>query len=670
VTELDCQINQTLALNRELHNQLSDHTSVATAADAALSAELNTVREAKRTDDAARSELKVRTKTLEESRRVAEAGKRDAERRLRAVQKAKEEAGTRIERLGVEIRALEAQVQQDETAVLAAGEAAVQEELDIRSRVKHRKREVRVAEEVVTALNVRVHELEESIERERTALVAAREKAEELRREQQNPKYDFILKKSQDPWEPIPLADTNQPSLALESRMDPFPTPLEKDSDRERERSSRTAVPTRSSPHLCAPNAQPPPGIGYHAPSQVQLEPIGAPESVARLAKGYSIFDEDLASLSNPSHYHSKFLPFGDSSDVANVRRTFPFIPISPVRSLDNGMSAVATVGDVIGTPEDMLSKNFQSDNNTFLGRDWPRHPAVPESVPVVGSNMQCHVFPGADNDATDAFEPFEIRPPPRHRITSDPMDGHRVWPSRGNSEAVASPITTAPSHEARLRWWQNADKERRSTIDGSEPRRGLNPDAKVFNFSGRPLFRGPDGLNASTSTTFPISGGGCGSSGNGYCSGNSSSSDSANGSTTAASNCNGSRPGFLSGLATMRAFAPSPAEREALQRALGGSTNTSLERLPSLSEVPTSPVLTPPHAPTLPGAATTTAPSNPPPPPPAGLPWLHVGGHTIDAAGHGWLRELGGSMPRPRKIKFSPWADDGNDGDMMEADK
>jgi hypothetical protein len=46
------------------------------------------------------------------------------------------------------------------------------------------------------------------------------------------------------------------------------------------------------------------------------------------------------------------------------------------------------------------------------------------------------------------------------------------------------------------------------------------------------------------------------------------------------------------------------------------------------------------------------------------------VGGHTIDAAGHGWLRELGGSMPRPRKIKFSPWADDGNDGDVMEADK
>jgi hypothetical protein len=103
-----------------------------------------------------------------------------------------------------------------------------------------------------------------------------------------------------------------------------------------------------------------------------------------------------------------------------------------------------------------------------------------------------------------------------------------------------------------------------------------------------------------------------------------------------------------------MRAFAPSPAEREALQRALGGSSNTSLERLPSLSEVPTSPVLT--HAP----AHAAAAPNSPP-----GLPWSHMGPNV--SAGHSWLRELGGSMPRPRKIKFSPWGD--GDGDGIEAD-
>ncbi|KAI0256028.1 hypothetical protein BJV78DRAFT_1168716 [Lactifluus subvellereus] len=652
VAELDRQISQTLALNRELHNQLSEHTSTTTTVDAALSDEVNGVREMKRADDAARSELKVRTKTLEDGRRAAEAGKRDAERRLRATQKAKVEAGTRIERLGEEIRALEAQVQRDEVAVLTAGEAAAQEAQDIRSQVKRRKREVRVAEEVVTALNLRVRELEESVERERIALVAAREKAEELRREQQNHKYGFILK-PRDVWESIPVTDPSLTNPALESGMDhelldPFPTPLEKDSNRDREHGCSGTVSTGSSPHLHTLTTPPPPGMGYNAPSQTQFQPVGEP--LARLAKGYSIFDEDLASLSNPSH-GSKFLPFCDS-DVANVKRTLPLIPNGPIQSLD-GMPAVATVGD-IGMPEDMLSPSFQSVNDTFLDRDWRRRSSIPESVPVAGSDVHRHVFPGAHDDPIDAFEPLGIHPPPRHRITSDPMDVQRVWLSQANSETVTPPIATAPPHEMRIRWWRSADKERRSTIDGSEPRKGLNPDAKVFNFSGRPLFRGPapafDSLKASTSN-FPISGGASSSSGT------NSGSDSANGSaaatTVATSN---STPGFLSGLA-MRAFAPSPAEREALQRALGGSTNTSLERLPSLSEVPTSPALT--HAPAH--VAAPGAPSNPP-----GLPWFDMGPGV--SAGHSWLREFGVSVPRPRKIKFSPWGD--GDGDGIEADK
>jgi len=139
---------------------------------------LSSVREAKRVEDVARGELKARTKTLEDSRRAAEAGKRDAERRLRTTQKAKAEAGTCIEKLGEEIRALEAQVQQDEVAIQVTAEAAVQEDLDIRARVTQCQGEVMVAEEVVTALNIRVRELEDSIERERMALMAARDKAE------------------------------------------------------------------------------------------------------------------------------------------------------------------------------------------------------------------------------------------------------------------------------------------------------------------------------------------------------------------------------------------------------------------------------------------------------------------------------------------------------------
>jgi hypothetical protein len=221
-------------------------------------------------------------------------------------------------------------------------------------------------------------------------------------------------------------------------------------------------------------------------------------------------------------------------------------------------------------------------------------------------------------------------------------MNVPSVWTSRANSDPVSASIAVAPPQEVRTRWWQVLDKERRSTIDGSETRKGLNPGAKVFNFSAKPF------LGASTSG-FPMAGVTSSS-------GTSNSSDSANGNGTITAPPANNAPGFISGLA-MRAFAPSPAEREALHRALGGPKNTSLERLPSLSEVGnlhTSPVLSHP-------AAQSAAPDNS-----LGLPWLDV--NPVSGAGRNWLREPGVSIPQPGKIKFSPWGD--GDGDGLEADK
>lgn len=636
MAELTQKINQTRALNLELRNQLSDHTNSATAADTALSTELSNIREAKRIEDVSRGELKARTKTLEDSRRAAEAGKRDAERRLRATQKAKAEAGTRIEKLAEEIRGLEAQVQEDQTAVEAAGEAAAQEELEIHAQVKRCKREVRVAEEVVTALNVRVRELEESVEGERIALATARENAEVLRREQQSLKQTFILKRSQDPWEAIL---TSKPSLAtsvLDSgigyeTLDPFPTPLEKGSDRDRDRGSSGTMSSHSSPHLHSPGAV---GVGFGAPSQ--LQPVGTPEALARRAKGYSIFDEDLATLPH-STLSSNFLPFRDNDADTNVNHALTLLPNGLDQSPDD-LPGSTTVRET-GATDEPLSKSFQSDNDAFLERDWSRRLSVPESTSAVGSSALDH-----GDESAEAFDLYGM--PPRRRLTSDPMDAQRVWPSRTSSELITSPINVVPPPEARTRWWwPGADKERRSTTDGNEQRKGLNPDAKVFNFSRKPLFGVPplaplDSLNPSASS-LQVS-----AAANGI--------DDGTGATTTAAG--GSTSGFLSGLA-MRAFAPSPEEREALQRALGGSTNGSLERLPSLSEVgnmPTSPV--PTHEQTHAAVAGHSL----------GLPWFDA--NPGATTGRSWLRDLGVSVPRPGKIRFSPWGD--SEGDGIEAEK
>jgi hypothetical protein len=153
-------------------------------------------------------------------------------------------------------------------------------------------------------------------------------------------------------------------------------------------------------------------------------------------------------------------------------------------------------------------------------------------------------------------------------------------------------------------RWFSTSSKER--------PKKGLNPDAKVFNITRK--------------TAHPALGT------SGHISQASFDALNPNGLISAHPSMSSS-----DGTNFLRAFAPSPAEREVLQRALGGSTNASLERLPSLSDVG-------------------SIPSSP----------SHIHAHAIthdnqhqarDAAKviPSWLQTL----PRIRKPNFSPWDDE-----------
>ena len=93
-----------------------------------------------------------------------------------------------------------------------------------------------------------------------------------------------------------------------------------------------------------------------------------------------------------------------------------------------------------------------------------------------------------------------------------------------------------------------------------------------------------------------------------------------------------------------LRAFAPSPAEREVLQKALSSSTNASLERLPSLSAVgslPSSPTGTHVH----------------------GLPQHSHSLRDLSNFLPTWLK----AFPRSGTVKFSPWEDeDLRNGDQL----
>lgn len=159
--------------------------------------------------------------------------------------------------------------------------------------------------------------------------------------------------------------------------------------------------------------------------------------------------------------------------------------------------------------------------------------------------------------------------------------------------------------HEIARKGRETTSKGWFSTSRNEKHRSGLNPDAKVFC-----LTRLSSDKTGSTDTSTPSV------------------------PSYDALNPTGLTPSIASSTPSLlRAFAPSRAEREALHRALGGSTNASLEHLPSLSDVgsiPSSPAHV--HA--------------------------EAQGRSIgekDCALPAWLQ----SLPLIRKPNFSPWEDE-----------
>jgi len=320
-------------------------------------------------------------------------------------------------------------------------------------------------------------------------------------------------------------------------------------------------------------------------------------------SNGYSIFDDVF--MNQPSLVSGNFSPFGDSESRIQVPPALmsptsqSLIPSGLISSLDSS---------------DGSSRSFQSDNDAFMDKEWREaslHRTRSQQQlspsfgvgPITVSPTSLH-GPSANDYERD---PFEVRvpltsPPGRereYRMSESSMDMQRVTLAHrthsdptSNKEDEPAPSTAADKAVSRRWFTSNKDK----------PKKGLNPDAKEFSLpkkaAGSAVSPRPTAYDA-------LNPNGLGS--------------------------NMMAPASASH-SLLRAFAPSPAEREALHRALGGSTNTSLERLPSLSDmgsIPSSPALA--HA--VPAAQRA------------------IDGKVLPT----WLS----SLPRIRKPNFSPWEDE-----------
>ncbi|KAF8210161.1 hypothetical protein K438DRAFT_1959439 [Mycena galopus ATCC 62051] len=296
---------------------------------------------------------------------------------------------------------------------------------------------------------------------------------------------------------------------------------------------------------------------------------LGSLINPAPRSNGYSIFDDVF--LNQPSLLSGNFSPFGDSDSRVQV----PIALMSPTSQSLIPSGLMSSLDSSDGS-----SRSFQSDSDAFMDKEWREaslHRTRSQQQlssnfgvgPITVSPTSVH-GPSANDYERD---PFEVRvpltsPPARereYRVSESSMDMQRVTLAHrthsdptSNKEDEPAPSSTADKAVSRRWFTSNKDK----------PKKGLNPDAKEFSLPKKaatsaavsPRLTAYDALNP-----------------NGL-----------------GSNMMPMAPASASH-SLLRAFAPSAAEREALHRGLGGSTNTSLERLPSLSDmgsIPSSPAL------------------------------------------------------------------------------
>lgn len=606
------QISLTKSSVLDLRNQLTDAQSSASHSHEVLEAQVHSCRERKRQEDAARAEMKVRTKTLEDSKRQAEGVRKDAEKRLKATQHARDEAQQRISHLDSEIVKIRERLATEKAQAEAQKLELEAEEQRLEASLESKKREAKVAEDVVAALNLRARELEEKLAAGKERLRLAKEQVE-LRKQDRSTQTQ-VASPAVAPWPQAAAqhyrdssSETSPDQRVVKQPSSPRPTKL-----------SLTGLP---------------PFEGFSSNGPANLN------STYRSNKGYAIFDKDLASLQAhpvplpPLSSTTTFAPFDDEpmSPPLTTPTGSAFIPSSLMENIDN------------------MSRSFQSDNDMPLEREWrsgqrrssldTHNHGLSYSASTTNTSSPSAMNPASYSDEVD---PFEVRILPHHRQFNDQRwTVDNVEPQRRQQQEPISPLyrsSSDPTKHADSISFEDGVLDlpklngtpRRWFTTREKPKNGLNPDAKVFSLTPKrdavnPVISKYSGL-APSMISAPLH---HHQLHHGLMNGSSHAYDALN--PTGLLHL-GHQPASSHTSSFLRAFAPSPEEREALQRALGGSANTSLERLPSLGSIPSSPTQIHTDA-------------------------VSLGGDQHRKGIPGWLQSL--QLPLKRKTNFSPWDDE-----------
>jgi hypothetical protein len=597
IAEVLRQITSTKASVLDIRTQLSECESAASQSRAMLQHEVDNHRERKRQEDASKLELKSRTKSLEDSKRVAETLKKEAEKKFKAVQLFRDGTTQRMDILDKEILTMQQSLSEDRDFVLNHRTQVSEAEREITETLEAKRLEIKTTEDLLLILNQRSRELEEKLASEKERLQILRKESETLKENRVHP-LDYSPLNYQHEETAWPT-NTHTNSLNLSPTL-----PVLHQGD----------IWDQALDGLNARQI-------YEEPLFIEDHHTLSNSQVSNLSSRHN--SPTAVKDSQPLFPGQSFLPFDNISTSmilsgqsnvdysATNKDSAKYTQFARDIVVPDGLSALMEHGNAI-------SRSFQSDSDPYVDREWRHQPSYPSHYQNDGADARRSPASINNPDGRSFFEshflPSQDRTQDRQAFDSPSMDlQHSTWIP---TESETTTLLDSPGAEHQfkandksrpLRWFTGIGKERST--------KGLNPDAKEFSLfkpvnmfsSGHSHYHNNNHLPTTTYDALNPNG---------------------LGSTTSSSSTSQS---------LLRAFAPSPAEREALQRALGGSTNASFERLPSLSDVgsiPASPTNAHAHARVVPPQHS---------------------GRDLGSLLPAWLQ----SLPRTRKANFSPWDDE-----------
>ncbi|KAG8997198.1 hypothetical protein FRB93_000484 [Tulasnella sp. JGI-2019a] len=182
VVEVLKQLSTSQASISDLRSQLTILTTTSTTQHQALQATLQSHRGKKQQDDQARNDLKAKMKGFDDAKRAAETSKREAEKRLKAVQVKHDATLSRIDRLSEEIQGMQKTISNDEGRAMKSCMEASTAEAELMKTMEQKKKELKVAGDVVNALTQRAKEYEEKLKTQQEKLAMVKETAEDRHR--------------------------------------------------------------------------------------------------------------------------------------------------------------------------------------------------------------------------------------------------------------------------------------------------------------------------------------------------------------------------------------------------------------------------------------------------------------------------------------------------------